>query len=103
MPGLEQGAGRGQARQLLAGSPLSEPISSPVLARVFLEPVCMHTHAPDSGREAREPPFSGGLPALSSTEQVFAGGGLLLSGGWGSLALAALPTSLQSPSRTVCL
>ena len=74
MPGLEQGAGRGQARQLLAGSPLSEPVSPPLLARMFLEPVRMQTHAPGSGWEAHEPPFSGGLPALSSTEQVFAGG-----------------------------
>lgn len=74
MPGLEQGAGKGQARQLLAGSPLSEPVSPPLLARMFLEPVHMHTHTPGSGWEAHEPPFSGGLPALSSTEQVFTGG-----------------------------
>lgn len=64
------------------GRPVSSrpegPSLGPSLLHSWLEclySLCAHTHAPGGGRKAREPPFSGGLPALGSTELVFAGEG----------------------------
>lgn len=53
----------------------------------------MHAHTLGDGREAREPPFSGGLPALGSTEPVFAGDG----GFYSRVGGAASPSQLCPP------
>lgn len=93
------------------GRPISSPPEGPSLGPSLLHSwleclysLCAHTRTLQAvdGRHVNPLSVGGFLPSAALSWSSL-GRGLQLSGGWGSLSLAALPASPRSPSQTVCL